>query len=325
MTTLVQIIQQYPPNEDGNIIIPKDKKEVLEQALMGIRKPQTSNTKKKPKQKKDPNAPKRPTSAYMIWLNKQRSEIKSTHFGDYDDIIDWTMESKCKYYESKGLSNPKEDGKPRILALVTAKAGILWKIMTSEEISPYDKMFEEAQAKYVSLKASYIPVEPCLECKIPENWCGPHFNMSIEKTLKDEDGKTIKIFKTFEESLEKAISLGTQCFGITQTKRGFSIRIGKLSKCSSSIASWTKKDFVNPIKSNRGRPKTKVEDSDDSDVDVDYEVPNENIDESGDGLEVEECVIDGKIYYKSSDGELYDPETSEPVGKYVNGSIKLDT
>jgi len=322
MTTLVHLIQQYSDGS-GNIVLPLDKKDMLEQALMGIRKPPTSNTKKKTK-KKDPNAPKRPTSAYMIWLNKNRGEIKNTHFGDYDDIIDWTMESKCKYYESKGLSNPKEDGKPRILALVTAKAGILWNDMSSEDKIQYDEMFKEAQEKYITLKSSYIPVEPCLECKIPENWVGPHFNMSIEKTIKDEDGKTIKIFKTFEESLEKAISLGTQCFGITQTKRGFSVRIGKLSKCTSSISSWTKTDFVNPTKSTRGRPKTKVEDSDDSDDDVGYEVPNENIDESGEGLEVEECVIDGKVYYKSSDGELYDPDTSEPVGKYVNGSIKLN-
>ena len=231
-------------------------------------------------------------------------------------------ESKCKYYELKELTIPTDDGKPRIVALVTSKAGILWKSMTSEEKSPYEKMFEEAQDKYASLKASYIPVEPCSECKTPEGWIGPQFNMSIEKTIKDEDGKTIKLFKTFEESVEKAISLGTQCFGITQTKRGFSVRIGKLSKCSSSIASWTKNDFVNPIKSTRGRPKTKVEDSDD-DV-SDYELPTENVDESGDGLEVEECVINGKIYYKSGDGELYDPETSEYIGKYVDGSISLN-
>jgi len=322
MTTLVQIIQQYSDGS-GNLVIPEDKKGVLEKALMDIRKSPTSNTKKKTKPKKDPNAPKRPTSAYMIWLNKHRDEIKLTHFGDYDDIIDWTMENKCKYYESKNLTTPKADGKPRIVALVTAKAGILWNDMSSEDKIPYDELFKEARDNYAVLKSSYTPVEPCLECKIPENWSGPHFNMSIEKTIKDEDGKTIKIFKTFEESLEKALSLETQCFGITQTKRGFSVRIGKLSKCSSSIASWTKKDFVNPIKSTRGRPKTKVEDSDD-DADADYDLPTENVDESGEGLEVEECVIYGKIYYKSSDGELYDPDTSEPVGKYVNGAIKLE-
>jgi hypothetical protein len=320
MSTLVQLIQQYS-DDSGNIVIPDDQKSVLVKAMMDIRKPHISNTKKK-KQKKDPNAPKRPTSAYMIWLNKNREEIKSTHFSDYDDITDWTLESKCKYYELKGLTIPTDDGKPRIVALVTSKAGILWKSMTSEEKSPYDKMFEEAQDKYASLKASYIPVEPCSECKTPEGWIGPQFNMSIEKTIKDDDGKTIKLFKTFEESVEKAISLGTQCFGITQTKRGFSVRIGKLSKCSSSIASWTKTDFVNPIKSKRGRPKTKVEDSDDDESD--YELPTENVDENGDGLEVEECVIDGKIYYKSGDGELYDPETSEYIGKYVDGSISLN-
>jgi hypothetical protein len=319
MTTLVQIIQQYS-DKSGNIVIPDDQKDVLVKALMDIRKQPSSNTKKK-KQKKDPNAPKRPTSAYMIWLNKNREEIKCTHFGDYDDIIDWTLESKCKFYESKGLNPPSEDGKPRIVALVTAKAGILWNDMSIEDKIPYDEMFKEAQDKYAILKASYKPIKPCSECKTPEGWTGPHFNMSIEKTIKDENGKTIKLFKTFDDAVEKAISLGTQCFGITQTKRGFSVRIGKLSKCLTSIASWNKNDFVNPIKSTRGRPKTKVEDSDD---DSDYELHTENVDESGDGLEVEEHVIDGKIYYKSNDGSLYDPETSEYMGKYINGSISLE-
>lgn len=318
MSTLVQIIQQYSDNS-GNIVIPDDQKEVLVKAFMNLRKPSVSNTKKK--KQKDPNAPKRPTSAYMIWLNKNRDNIKTTHFGDYNDTTDWSMESKCKYYESKGLNPPSDDGKPRIVALVTAKAGILWKEMTSEDKEQYDGMFKEAQDKYAILKASYKPINPCLEYKSPEGWSGPHFNMSIEKTIKDENGKTIKIFKTFDEAIEKAISLGNQCFGITQTKRGFSVRIGKMTKCSSSIASWNKNDFVNPIKSKRGRPKTKVEDSDD---DSDYEVPSENGNENEDGLEVEECVIDGKIYYKSGDGSLYDPDTSEYMGKYINGSISVE-
>ena len=36
-------------------------------------------TAQKAKQKTDPNAPKRPTSAYMFWLNENRQNIKETY------------------------------------------------------------------------------------------------------------------------------------------------------------------------------------------------------------------------------------------------------
>ena len=303
MTTLVQIVNQFSDGS-GNIVIPDDQKDTFREALMNIRKP--SEEKKKTKYKKDPNAPKRPTSAYMIWLNKNRNTIKNDYFSDYADITDWTLDSKCNYYESKGLKIPIKEGKPLVVALVTAKAGVLWKSMTVEEKAP---------------------LEPVYEFKIPEDWCGPHFNMNIDKTIKDVDGKTIKQFKSFDEALEKAISLDTQCFGITQTKRGFSVKIGVMTTCSSSISSWTKKDFVNPIKSKkgRGRPKSKVEDSDDeSNTGTMNEVSDadaENENDDAEECEVDEVVIYGETYYKSEDGTLYDPETSEEVGKLVDGEI----
>lgn len=324
MSTLVQIIQQYS-DDSGNIVVPDNQKHVLVKALMNIRKTPMSNTSSK-KKKKDPNAPKRPTSSYMIWLNKNRDNIKTTHFGDYNDFTDWSLDSKSRYYESKGLKPPSNDGKPNVLALVTSKAGILWKSMTVEDKVPYENFFKEAKEKYEILKASYTPVEKSTKYNIPHDWSGPHFNMKIDKSIKDENGKTIKIFKTFDEAIEKAISLDTQCFGITQTKRGFSVKIGKLSKCTSSIASWNKNDFINPNRYKRGRPKNKVDDSDDeSESSESSKELSENLDDESDGhLEVEECVIDGKIYYKSGDGELYDPDTSEYIGKYVDGSISIE-
>jgi len=329
MTTLIHIIEKFS-DDSGNIVIQDDQKESFLKALLDIRKPSGSSIKKK-KYKKDPNAPKRATSAYMIWLNKNRDTIKSDYFDDYIDVTDWTLESKCNYYKSKGMKIPTEDGKPRIVALVTAKAGLLWKSMTIEDKTPYDNMFKEAKQKYETLKESYVPIEQCIDLKIPDDWDGPHFNMKIEKTIKDIDGKTIRQFKSLDDALEKAISLGNQCFGITQTKRGFAVKVGKMTTCSSSIASWTKKDFVNPIKSKRGRPKSNLEDSDDEsnneNMNNESEAETMNDDSDSDneeGLEVEECVIDGKKYYKSSNGELYHIDTSEYVGKYVDGSISLE-
>ena len=47
---------------------------------------------------------------------------------------------------------------------------------------------------------------------------------------------------------------------------------------------------------------------------------HEESDEEED-LVVDEIEIDLKIYYKTEDGTLYDPETSECVGRYVGGEI----
>jgi hypothetical protein len=340
MSTLNDFIERYSDgtrNSDGKlmIVIPKELAEdedELDKTLKDLRNPYVSPTKKK-KYKKDPNAPKKPTSAYMIWLNKNRSNIKDTYFGDYADITDWTLESKQKYYESKGLKEPTEEGKSRLVALIASKAGILWNCMSIEEKTPYDDLFKEAKETYETLKASYVPLEPVSEYKIPDGWNGPHFNMSIDKRIKDETGKIIKQYPSsehdsFDKAMEKAISLGTECFGITQTKRGFTLRIGKMTTCSSSIASWTKNDFVNPIKTSRGRgrPKTnsKVEDYVGDDETADETANVESNSENEEELEVEPLIVDGTKYlYDEKTNDVYDPETSEYVGKYVDGSLCL--
>ena len=38
----------------------------------------------------------------------------------------------------------------------------------------------------------------------PEGWEGPHSGFTIDKTVKDEHNKTIKMFKSFTDAIEKA-------------------------------------------------------------------------------------------------------------------------
>ena len=102
MITLVQLIQEFS-NSDGTLVVPEDKTAMFEEALNGINRKSMKEKKKQKKKVKDPNAPKRPTSAYMIWLNKNRKEIKEIHFGDFDSITNWSLDEKVKYYETKGL------------------------------------------------------------------------------------------------------------------------------------------------------------------------------------------------------------------------------
>jgi structure-specific recognition protein 1 len=56
------------------------------------------------KKGKDPNAPKRPMSAYMLWLNASREKIKSDHPG-----ISITDLSKKAGEIWKGMSKEKRE------------------------------------------------------------------------------------------------------------------------------------------------------------------------------------------------------------------------
>lgn len=319
MATMLSIIQNYATNG----IINNVPQEELHKALMEIINA-SGKEPKRSKRKSDPNAPKRPTSAYMFWLNENRQSIKETYFSDFDSIENWDIDYKKEYYSSKGLNEPEKDGKPRIVALVTTKAGLLWKGLDSEEKQPYEDKFKEAQEEYTTLKASYRPSvmtqsqEELLQ-DAREGWEGPHSGFTIDKTVKDEHNKTIKMFKSFTDAIEKAESLGLQCYGITQTKRGYSVRIGSLKKCEKSIASWTKMDFESPIKSKRGRPQKAFneevkEESNSSKEDDDSDSDNEML--------VQEITIEGKSYYlNEKTNEVYDPESQDCLGKYNNGKI----
>ena len=62
-------------NDNGDIVgLPQDD---LMRAIQQMNTTPTKTTKSK--KVKDPNAPKRPTSAYMIWLNETRPQIRDEH------------------------------------------------------------------------------------------------------------------------------------------------------------------------------------------------------------------------------------------------------
>jgi hypothetical protein len=325
MAALLNIIKNYSTNG----IINNVPQEELMKALMELQN--SSKETKKSKKVHDPNAPKRPTSSYMFWLNENRAGIREQYFSDYDSIENWDIKSKKEYYLSKGMEDTDKEGKPRIVALITSKAGLLWKELDAEVKEPFEVKFKAAQEEYKTLKMSYRPAVIETEdslIEVPDGWVGPHSDMMIDKTIKDEDGKTIKIFKSFDEAIERAESLGIKCYGITQTKRGFSVRVGTLKKCDKSIASWTKNDYEKPIKSPRGRHKK-------SDIEsiepTQYKKSNMATDsdaesDSDNDMEVQEITFNGKSYYLNEKNQnVYDPETSDYVGKYTNDKIVFES
>ncbi|XP_066467515.1 FACT complex subunit SSRP1 [Tiliqua scincoides] len=76
------------------------------------------------KKGKDPNAPKRPLSAYMLWLNANRDKIRS---------------------DSPGMS----------VTDVSKKAGELWKGMSKEKKEEWDRKAEDAKREYEKAMKDY--------------------------------------------------------------------------------------------------------------------------------------------------------------------------
>ena len=288
--------------------------------------------KRGPKKKKAKNAgPKRVSCSFMRWRTDNYEEIKHTYFSDFKEFIsgeDLDIESVRNYYKEKGLEEPKFDEstfkKPRLVALISKKAGILWEEVDPSIKEKYEEQFRIEKAKYDEELRLFKEMGPCeeeeiVEFDVPDGWSVMK-NKSISKTIKGEDGKTIKMFNTFREAIDKAEELGASCYGITQTKRGFSVRCGPVVDDGKALCSWVKLDFEPPIKGKRGRPSTKpqvIESSDESDNDNDNDNDNDSDDEEDNTIQVEEINVDGKDYYiDRKSKKLYDIETQEVVGIY---------
>ena len=131
--------------------------------------------------------------------------------------------------------------------------------------------------------------------KSPEGWSGPYQLKYLWKHA-GPDGKAMR-FTDFEEAIKVATTID-DCKGITKTSRWYELRRGPdlisvpQGKENHGLASWIKLE-----------PEPEYED------DVDG------------GVVVDEVIIDGETYYMIADGTLYDPETSEELGKLVDGEL----
>ena len=327
MDSLIQLIKTPEYNKDEGVIngLPVS---TLIQAMRNLetfKEPRRRHGKKKKR-----NGPKRVSCSFMKWRKDNYQDIKTKYFDDYESNVTNGDESSIRaYYKDKGLGEPNEnnDGslkKPKLVALISVKAGQLWKEVDKETKEMYEEQFRIEKEKYdlelqeyketMPLEERLVEEEENEEIEFPDGWSKALTNKSISKTIKGEDGKTIKIFKNIKDAIEKAQELGCSCYGITQTKRGFSVRTGQIEDNEKVICSWVKLDFEPPIKAKRGRPSTKVTILEDSDSDSDSD---SEPDEESNTIEVEEININGTDYYiDKKSKKLYDVETNEVVGIY---------
>ena len=201
--------------------------------------------KRKRKTKKDPNAPKHPSSAYMLWLNDNRESIRNTHFPKNEDGNHCYPEG----HENAGKPLVKRDK----VTMITKKAGMLWAELSEDDRAPYKARFEKSSAAYKEALGVFNPSKSKKKYDIeeipqaPEGWSGPHKMMYLSKVSKNpETLKNFRSFKSFDEAIEAANGLDKGCAGITKTSTGYSLRIGKKLLETpgihhlSGIASWTK-------------------------------------------------------------------------------------
>jgi hypothetical protein len=322
-SVIASLMSQFQ-GEDGKMTIPQDK--LIEAIALMESQPDDDEVEKPKKRKakkvKDPNAPKRAISGYLRWLEVNRSQIKAG------------LDEGHKHTE------------------VMVEAGKQWKALGASEKTPFEEAFKEDQLRYKAEMAEYKPTAPVDSYsseeypEAPEGWSGPYQLKYLWKHA-GPDGKAMR-FKDFDEAIKAAATID-DCKGITKTSKWYELRRGPdlmsatSGKESSSLASWVKGEPVEPVVmvptvEASPEPTSPVEVEKSSPVPKKKSLmkkvkivvpepepePEPEVEEQSDdeeGCEVDEVVIEGSTYYKAKDGTLYDPDTSEEMGKLVDGEI----
>jgi len=209
-------------------LIPREKK--LEQiSLMKSQKPKhdiiEKPKKRKTKKTKDPNAPKRPKSSFLLWVDKNRSQIK----------------------ESLGEGHKQTE--------VMKEAGKQWRSLDASKKLPFEEEFKAQNERYKADLAEYKPTRTVESysaeenSEAPEGWSGPYQLKYLWKHA-GPDGKAMR-FKDFDEAIKVAATI-EDCGGITKTSRWYELRIGPdlmsvpEGKEQCGITSWIKESLTEP-------------------------------------------------------------------------------
>ena len=278
------------------------------------------------KNKKDPNAPKKAPSAYMIWLNENRQSITES-------------------FEEELVGREK-------VTKVSKKAGEMWQKMDEDDRKPYEARAKEKADEYKKAKAEYSSENPSKHTvtgKIdfnsqevpdtPAGWNSPvvgKFLSQYAAKRKYGEGK----FKTFDEAVDAAENLGDSCAGITRDKTGYTLRKTSIlceNTESSECVSWTKSSMDNSevnsetqslmkkVSFAKGTKKPKKVITSKSKLQPKPQPKPQPIEEEQTQLNVCEVNIDGEDYLlDESSGDIYSTESHQIIGKFEDGELKLN-
>jgi hypothetical protein len=108
---------------------------------------------------KESTAGKRQPSNFMVWMKTIRHTIIEEFFSEFDSYNDWSKEGTIEYYKQTKLpldklkiliTNKETQGKttfkPRLVSLITTKAGQIWSTLDDDEKATY-KILEDANTE----------------------------------------------------------------------------------------------------------------------------------------------------------------------------------
>ena len=293
----------------------------------------------KVKKTKDPNAPKRAPSAYLMWLNENRQSIIDEHFDE----------------ELKGRDKVAKVGK---------KAGEIWKAMSDDDKSDYVTRSKQLQEEYKAAMAEYKPSAVISTSskkpinldfdalpEAPEEWTGP-FNGKKLRSLANGGKLGVGKFYSFDDAVKAAEELGETCSGITyEAKTGkYSLR-KRFEWCGDGVegedCSWVQGE-ITVSKPKVTKPKATKAKAEKKPKDTKAEKPKtkkakkvavapepepepEVVEETEDDDDAEEVSVrkwtyEGTQYLlDDASGEVYDIETQEVIGTLQeDGTVEFD-
>jgi hypothetical protein len=233
----------------GHIVAPTA---VVDEALQKV----VVKARRGKKSKRDPDAPKRPMGAYMLWLQENRQSIVEEYCSDLS-------------------------GKERVMS-TAKKAGELWKEMTDEEKESFAAKAVTLREEYQELMKEYKPEAGAKAVRVaydpeeipetPSGWSGVFEMHYLKDKVKDVDGKTVRIQKVFSEAVKLATEINAAwsvaceegdipshwsadskpCNGITKTTTGYDLRFRRDllatrdQERKTGLASWVFGDYTAP-------------------------------------------------------------------------------
>lgn len=139
--------EEEDPEEDS----PKKKKK----SKVGADGGSPKKAKAKAKAKKDPNAPKKPTSAYFYFCNAKRERVKSEN---PDASVTDIVRCSSRTCGARALLSDADQSHPLFLVYEQAKLmGAAWKELSAEKKAKYEAMAKDDKKRYEREMKNYVP------------------------------------------------------------------------------------------------------------------------------------------------------------------------
>ena len=231
----------------------------------GKKEPAKERKARGTKKKTDPEKPKRPQNAYMLFASSVRDEVRATLLESSPDgkvpvslvakeIGKWWANgfSPLKNYEDNEEQKQADIDEFAVIKKKFEDEFTASKEKYDEELSEYYEKYPERKETKATRKTNEKKTK-VTEANTeglpptPENWGGP-FEGAVVGHAFDLEAKAnvTKKFKDFSDALVEATRLADGCTAIVRTKRGYALRAGKKIVSNAATASKGEVCWIKP-------------------------------------------------------------------------------